>query len=86
MFNPTQYEVINLTTHEISKVSKYEASFDISGNHTVTVHLEDGTPIVFDNKNGDGNLVNYMYAIREVGTNSQPDGTGVVDELGTSTE
>lgn len=71
---PTQYEVINKVTEEVTPVTNYEA-----GNETVTVHLPDGTPVVFSNTGNVGDLQNDTYAIREVGTHSQPDGTGTVE-------
>ena len=79
--NATHYEVINKETGVISSVSNYEA-----GQGTVVVHLADGTPIIFNNQHDDGNLLNETYTIREVGTHSQPDGTGTVNDAGVPTE
>ena len=72
--NATKYEVINKVTEEVTAVENYEA-----GNETVTVHLPDGTPIVFSNIGNVGDLQNDTYAIREVATHSQADGTGTVE-------
>lgn len=72
--NATQYEVINKVTEEVTPVTGYEA-----GNETMTVHLPDGTPIVFSNTGNVGDLQNDTYTIREVGTHSKPDGTGTVE-------
>ena len=72
--NATVYEVVNKVTGEISPVTQGEA-----GNETVTWHLADGTPIVFSNVGGVGDLQNDNYAIREVESHTQADGTGTVE-------
>lgn len=81
MSNATQYEVINKETGEILPVFKYEA-----GDQTFVVHLADETPIVFLNSNNAGQLENEVFSIREIGTHSQPDGTGTVEDSGIPTE
>ncbi len=77
----TKYEIINKETGAITPVFNYEAGAEI-----ITVHLEDGTPIVFSNIANEGDLQNETYSIREVGTNAQPDGTGTVNDEGVPTE
>ncbi len=77
MNNATKYEVIEDSTGLIYPVFNYEA-----GQEIITVHLEDGTPIVFTNIDNVGDLKNDRYVIREIGTHSQPDGTGTVNDLG----
>lgn len=69
----TKYEIINKATLGVYLVAKYEG-----GDHTVTVHMEDGTPIVFTHNN-DGQLYNDTFAIREVDTHKQADGYGEVE-------
>ena len=69
----TKYEIINKSTLGVYLVGAYEA-----GDKTVTVHMEDGTPIVFTH-NDDGQLFNDTFAIREVDTHKQADGYGEVE-------
>lgn len=69
----TKYEIINKVTLGVYLVAKYEG-----GDKTVTVHMEDGTPIVFTH-NDDGQLFNDTFAIREVETHKQADGYGEVE-------
>lgn len=75
MSNATKYEVIHKSTLEVLPTEKYESN-DVGG---ITVHLLDGTPVIFDHNNVDGNLQNPMYVIREVDTHGQADGTGTVE-------
>lgn len=65
-------------------VKKSDVSFIIpvelmeAGDKVVTAKTSVGD-IVFNNLLGDGNLENAEWAIREVGTHQQADGTGVVE-------
>lgn len=73
----TVYELINKATGEVVSANSYEA-----GDGTMTVHLADGTPVVFNVLVGEGNErthSNELYDIREVATHTEPDGTGTVE-------
>lgn len=77
----TVYEIINKNTGEVIPVREYEAGNN-GVNNTLTVHTEAGEAVVFVADYGDNNEVNHtndMYDIREVGTHSEPDGTGTVE-------
>lgn len=80
MDNATKYELIDKISGNILVVTGMEF-----GDETVTA-IYDGGEIVFTNKGKSGDLQNEQFAIREIGTNSQPDGTGVVDDMGIPTE
>lgn len=75
--NATKYEVINKVTEEVTAVDRYE-----TGAEGLTVHLPDGTPLLFTRINEGGNeldLENADYAIRIVDTHEELDGTGTVE-------
>lgn len=74
--NATVYELINKNTSEVVEVTGMEFA-----DGFVNATTAEGV-VRFENPNKDGNLENEMYAIREVGTNSQPDGTGTVTDEG----
>jgi hypothetical protein len=78
--NATQYELINKEDGSIVPVTGIEF-----GEQTVTAITETET-VVFSNENNLGQLFNEKFSIREVGTNTQPDGTGTVSDLGIPTE
>lgn len=80
MENATKYEVINKETTEVMPV--IAMAF---GEGYVDATIE-GEVIRFDNTNADGNLTNEFFAIREVDTHSQPDGTGSVDNEGNNVD
>lgn len=78
--NATQYELINKEDGSIVPVTGIEF-----GEQTVTATTETET-VVFSNENNLGQLFNKKFALREIGTNAQPDGTGTVSDLGIPTE
>lgn len=80
MDNSTHYEIIEKSTGNIYEVTGMSFGEEIV---TATTMLGD---IVFTNKDKIGDLQNELYAIREVGTNLQPDGIGTINNLGQPTE
>lgn len=83
---PTQYELIDKVTGDRTPVVLKESNTTDPTNCTVTVAREDGTEVVFQNPNASGDLFNEQYAIREVGTDAQADGTGFVNDAGEQVE
>jgi len=75
--NAVRYEVIDKVTEVVSPVERYE-----TGDDGLTVHLADGTPILFTRVAEGGNELDFeneLYAIRIVGTHEELDGTGTVE-------
>lgn len=74
----TKYEVISKANPE----HIYEATLLGGGSEPETVEFSSpfiSGPVVFINKGGQGDLENPDWSVREVGTHSQPDGTGTVE-------
>lgn len=83
----THYEVINKKSGQILPVDVTTGEASGQGEFiTLTWKLEDGTPIVFNNPYGLGQLHNDEWAIREINTKSQADGSGIINDLGIPTE
>lgn len=72
----TQYEIINKVTGECTPVVGM-----VFGEAEVTVSTESTADVVFSNVGQVGDLQNDEYAIREVGTHLEADGTGVVEDV-----
>ena len=80
MDNGTKYEVIAKNTGET-----YEVTEIIFGDEKVIFKTSLGY-IHFQNKGKMGDLKNELFSVREIGTHSQPDGTGTVSDMGIPTE
>jgi len=80
MDNATKYELVSKVDGSVVEVTGM--SF---GEEIVTASTGNGD-IIFTNKDKAGDLQNDEYAIREVGTYAQADGTGTVNDLGIDTE
>lgn len=77
----TKYEIISKANPE----HIYEAVLLGGGSEPETVEFSSpfiSGPVVFTNKGGQGDLENPDWSVREVGTHSQPDGTGTVEVVG----
>jgi hypothetical protein len=75
-----QYEIINKVTGECTPVVMKETSQQEGvQDDYVLVALEDGTTVRFENPNMSGQLSNDEYALREVGSHIEADGTGTIE-------
>lgn len=75
--NATKYEIIKKS--DVNFVIPVDSMSFGDGIVTATTSIGD---VVFQNPIKDGNLENPEWVIREIGTHSQPDGTGTVEVLG----
>lgn len=77
---PTEYEVINKTTGEITPVTNW-----VMGENYVEVEKnnETGEVIRFSNEGQKGNLLNDTYFIRQIVSKQNPSGTAIVNDDGT---
>lgn len=73
--NATKYEVVNKTTGEVTAVTGMEF-----GEGYVVAKIGEET-VTFNNELKDGNLQHPDFAIREVGTHIEADGTGIVEDI-----
>lgn len=70
------YEIIDKVTEEITEVVPFESD---TNNDTASFKRADGSLVVFSNPNGDGQLVNDQYVLRQKENHVKADGTGTVE-------
>jgi hypothetical protein len=75
---PVKYELIDKVTGV--SVFGFLSESDVN-NDTQTVTCEDGSMVVFSNPEGNGQLFNEQYVIRQADSHVEPDGEGIVADV-----